>query len=239
MDVRCEKCGTEYELDDSRLRPAGVSVKCTSCGHVFRVRRHPVTSVGVGSAEALPPAPRRPDTERDLELPPMLDEDEPGDQISSDTIPMPTLTPGAPPGPRMGRMTPSNARALARRTKERNWLVRLPSGEIETCRELATLHQWIIAGKVTRNSGISRTGKSWKRLGEIRELEPFFDVAEETRRARMSGTPGTPADAPGARSVARPEARSAAKPGGRADAQGRQMPRVIQPIPDSFSASGP
>ena len=243
MDVRCEKCGTEYELDDSRLKPAGVSVKCTSCGHVFRVRRHPVTSVGVGSAEALPPAPRRPDTERDLELPPMLDEDEQDAELRSDTIPMPTLTPGAPPGPRMGRMTPSNARAMARRSKERNWLVRLPSGDIETCRELATLHQWIIAGKVTRNSGISRTGKSWKRLGEIRELEPFFDVAEETRRARM----GLSAEPAGARAGAKTGGKPGDKPGAKTDAQARmdavlqarQMPRVIQPIPDSFSASGP
>jgi predicted Zn finger-like uncharacterized protein len=29
MDVRCEKCQTEYELDESRLKPGGVTVKCT------------------------------------------------------------------------------------------------------------------------------------------------------------------------------------------------------------------
>lgn len=261
MDVRCEKCGTEYELDDSRMKPAGVSVKCTSCGHVFRVRRHPVTSVGVGGTE-MPPAQRRPDTERDLE--PVLD-DEPEAEYRSDTIPIPTMTAGPTPGPRQVRMTPSNARSLAR-NKERNWLVRLPGGEIETCRELATLHQWIIAGKVTRNSGISRTGKSWKKLGEIRELGPFFDVAEETRRNRMSGigaagTPGREAAEarPKAGSDSRPELRPGSWPedsdDGSDEGEGltdveahaeveavlraRQMPRVIQPIPDSFSASGP
>jgi predicted Zn finger-like uncharacterized protein len=241
MDVRCEKCGTEYELDDSRLKPAGVSVKCTTCGHVFRVRRHPITSVGVGSDQALPPAPRRPDTERDMEpLPPMLNEDEPEEQRVSDTIPIPTMTAGPTPGPRMVRMTPSSARSQARRSKERNWLVRLPSGDIETCRELATLHQWIIAGKVTRNSGISRTGKSWKRLGEIRELEPFFDVAEETRRGRMSETPGTPgAVSAGTKTGAKPAAKTEAQARVEAVLHARQMPRVIQPIPDSFSASGP
>ncbi|HYX92749.1 MAG TPA: zinc-ribbon domain-containing protein, partial [Myxococcaceae bacterium] len=39
MDVRCERCKTEYEFDDARVTEAGVTVKCTSCGHVFRVRR--------------------------------------------------------------------------------------------------------------------------------------------------------------------------------------------------------
>lgn len=39
MDVRCERCGTEYEFDDARVTPAGVAVKCTECNHVFRIRR--------------------------------------------------------------------------------------------------------------------------------------------------------------------------------------------------------
>ena len=39
MDVRCDRCQTEYELDESRLTDAGVAVKCTNCGNVFKVRR--------------------------------------------------------------------------------------------------------------------------------------------------------------------------------------------------------
>jgi predicted Zn finger-like uncharacterized protein len=39
MDVRCEKCQTEYELDESRLKPGGVTVKCTNCGHMFKIRK--------------------------------------------------------------------------------------------------------------------------------------------------------------------------------------------------------
>ena len=38
MDVRCERCNTEYEFDDSRVTARGISVKCTSCGHMFKVR---------------------------------------------------------------------------------------------------------------------------------------------------------------------------------------------------------
>src|SRR4249919_3421222 len=46
MDVRCEKCQTEYELDEARLKPGGVTVKCTNCGHMFKIRRRPTTNVG-------------------------------------------------------------------------------------------------------------------------------------------------------------------------------------------------
>lgn len=39
MDVGCPQCQTEYELDDDRVGEDGVTVKCTSCGHVFRVKK--------------------------------------------------------------------------------------------------------------------------------------------------------------------------------------------------------
>src|SRR5690348_10302930 len=52
MDVRCEKCQTEYELDEARLKPGGVTVKCTNCGHMFKIRRRTITNVGA------PPVPR-------------------------------------------------------------------------------------------------------------------------------------------------------------------------------------
>ena len=46
MDVRCEKCQTEYELDESKLKPGGVTVKCTNCGHMFKVRPRMASSPG-------------------------------------------------------------------------------------------------------------------------------------------------------------------------------------------------
>src|SRR5262245_47649213 len=39
MDVSCPRCKTEYEFDDARVPESGVTVKCTSCNHVFRVRK--------------------------------------------------------------------------------------------------------------------------------------------------------------------------------------------------------
>lgn len=69
MDVGCPKCQTEYELDDARVTEDGVTVKCTSCGHVFRVKKKQlvVTLPAKGDAPTqpltnpsqpdLPPAP--------------------------------------------------------------------------------------------------------------------------------------------------------------------------------------
>ena len=39
MDVRCERCKTEYEFDDARITEVGVTVKCSTCGHVFKVKK--------------------------------------------------------------------------------------------------------------------------------------------------------------------------------------------------------
>lgn len=74
MDVSCPKCASEYELDDARVSEEGTTVKCTSCAHVFRVKKKslvvtlPVRSdvktapeglplVGPQSSADLPPAP--------------------------------------------------------------------------------------------------------------------------------------------------------------------------------------
>jgi predicted Zn finger-like uncharacterized protein len=61
MDVGCPKCHTEYELEDDRVSAEGVTVKCTTCGHVFRVKR-PV--------DLTRPIPRSTDSSPPSELPP-------------------------------------------------------------------------------------------------------------------------------------------------------------------------
>lgn len=40
MDVKCERCSTEYEFDDALVSGRGTTVKCTNCGHKFKIRRH-------------------------------------------------------------------------------------------------------------------------------------------------------------------------------------------------------
>ena len=152
MDVRCEKCGTEYELDETRLKPQGVTVKCTSCGHMFKIRKRAATNVG------MPSASRAATSSSSGELTPPR----------GSAIPRAQTNTGSGP------------------SSDRNWIIRLGNGEQRTCRELATLQQWIIAGEVRRDSMISRSGKTWKQLGDIPELAQFFDVAEEARIRRES-----------------------------------------------------
>ena len=59
MDVRCERCKTLYELDDVRVSEAGTTVRCTTCGHLFRVRKKVFLMteavVAGGESTAVPP----------------------------------------------------------------------------------------------------------------------------------------------------------------------------------------
>ncbi len=110
MDVRCESCNSEYEFDGARIPSAGLPVKCSTCGHVFRVY------------------------------------------------------------PPHGDLPPS--------TSSGEWMVRQANGSVFTFRELTTLQRWIVERKVARGDEISKTGKQWKRLGDIAELATFFQVVE-------------------------------------------------------------
>lgn len=116
MDVRCDKCGTEYEFDDDKVTPQGVNVKCTSCGHVFRVAQ--VTAL--------------------------------------------RKEPQAPPGIGQGE-----------------WMIRQGAGNVFRFKELTTLQKWIVERKVARDDEISKTGQTWKRLGNIAELATFFQVVDQ------------------------------------------------------------
>ena len=39
MDVTCERCQTEYEFDETLISDRGTTVKCTHCGHLFKIFR--------------------------------------------------------------------------------------------------------------------------------------------------------------------------------------------------------
>jgi predicted Zn finger-like uncharacterized protein len=41
MEVLCEHCQTEYDFDDALVSERGTTVKCTHCGHQFRIYRRP------------------------------------------------------------------------------------------------------------------------------------------------------------------------------------------------------
>lgn len=142
MDVRCERCSTEYELDDDSVPDAGCPVQCTTCSHTFMVTRR-----GVAAATAPP-----------------------------ETLPSPPAA---------------------------EWLLETSDGRLHRFRNLTSLQKWIIERKVTREDKISRTGQSWRRLGEIVELAPFFDVVDEAdcARAGQAGNDELKAEAQRARNL--------------------------------------
>ena len=35
MILQCDQCSTKFRLDDSKLKPGGVKVRCSKCRHVF------------------------------------------------------------------------------------------------------------------------------------------------------------------------------------------------------------
>jgi predicted Zn finger-like uncharacterized protein len=37
MDVRCNRCGTDYEFDDTLISDRGTTVQCTNCGYQFKI----------------------------------------------------------------------------------------------------------------------------------------------------------------------------------------------------------
>jgi len=54
MDVVCEKCGAVYDLDLNQVTSDSVRVKCSSCGHMFRVYK---SSQGSAPVHVHQPAP--------------------------------------------------------------------------------------------------------------------------------------------------------------------------------------
>ena len=50
----CERCGTEYEFDETLVSDRGTTVKCTNCGHLFKVFRGASSSGGTPAPGAEP-----------------------------------------------------------------------------------------------------------------------------------------------------------------------------------------
>ena len=147
MDVRCAKCGIEYEFDDAKVTAAGVTVKCTNCGHVFKVKREEAGSV--------PPSPST---------------------SFGQVMPVPA---GAAAG-----FNPNST--FAKGMDGGEWMVKRVDGQVFRFKELTTLQKWIVERKVGRDDEISKTGKTWKKLGEIAELASFFQVVEFERDRHLT-----------------------------------------------------
>ncbi len=179
MDVRCERCSTEYELEDDSVSAEGTDVQCTSCGHTFRVHLPAAGSADAGGGAGPSPPPAE-------------------------------------------------------------WLLETASGDgqVHRFRDLTALQKWIIERKVTREDRVSKTGQAWRRLGEIVELQPFFDVVDEADRAKAAaaavGARGLSAQAADARRNGRTPARGLSVDGPNAPGgPGRSTPPAARGVPRS------
>jgi len=165
MDVRCERCRAQYVFDDEQVTSSGLTVQCTNCGHVFKVKKK----------ELVVTVPVKPGEMEGAPLPASAAAPRPGGRRAS----LPAI-------PAVQSPAPPHAEAEWPREPERprEWRVRQPNGNIFTFRELTTLQKWIIEQKVSRDDEISLSGDSWKRLGNIAELASFFQVVEAAERSR-------------------------------------------------------
>jgi predicted Zn finger-like uncharacterized protein len=174
MDVRCERCRAQYVFDDDQVTPTGLTVQCTNCGHVFKVRKKElVVTVPVKPEElAGPPLP------------------------ASSAGPR-SPAPASPPAPSAaGRiLTPVPAKPAPppplAAGDAREWRVRQANGNVFAFRELTTLQKWIIEQKVSRDDEISQGGENWKRLGNIPDLASFFQVVEAAERGKVQASTPT------------------------------------------------
>ena len=128
MDVRCDRCQTEYELDDASVTADGATVQCTTCGHTFVVTR-PAPFVGSGTPAPMPSASSHPTA---------------------------------------------------------SWMLTTEEGKTHRFRDSTTLQKWIVERRVTRGDRVCPPGSSWRKLGEIDELRPFFEVVDQADRAAAS-----------------------------------------------------
>ena len=147
MDVRCDRCQTEYELDDASVAESGASVQCTTCGHTFVV----------GRSKSVAPPPQAPQPDRPA--------------------------------------TPTPA-----------WMLTTEEGKTHRFRDSQTLQKWVVERRVTRADRVCPPGGTWRRLGDVDELRPFFDVVAQADRAATAarGTRPTRPETPRASASSRP-----------------------------------
>jgi|GEM_PF-5994639 len=191
MDVRCEKCLTVYDFDDTQIGSGGVNVKCTQCGNLFKVRRRSDTAempIAVSVARAPTSAPGNNNgnnngANNEPEVTARGSRPRPG-VVRPGSGPHtmgsgPVAAPPPSPSPAANPPVPRNDAAG-------QWMMRLASnGEVFRFREMTTLQQWIVERKVVRDDEISRDGVTWKALGGIPELDPFFRTVAQAMAAEQ------------------------------------------------------
>ena len=79
-------------------------------------------------------------------------------------------------------------------------------GKTHRFRDSQTLQKWVVERRVTRADRVCPPGGAWRRLGDVDELRPFFDVVAQADRAAAAarGTRPTRPETPRASASSRP-----------------------------------
>ena len=79
-------------------------------------------------------------------------------------------------------------------------------GKTHRFRDSQTLQKWVVERRVTRADRVCPPGGAWRRLGDVDELRPFFDVVAQADRAAVAarGARPTRPETPRASASSRP-----------------------------------
>ncbi len=118
--------------------------------------------------------------------------------------------------------------------QQAGWMVRKRTGKVFGIDRFGTIQKWIREGKIDDNDELSRTGKTWKRLGEIVELQSLFAALKAAgAKQAAEASPDPQDDAP--RLSVHYDQVSIHPPASRADA--RQAQATAAGLPEPFTAS--
>lgn len=159
MEVRCDRCQTVYDCDEAMITEAGVTVQCTRCGSLFRVRRR-------ANQTALLHRPKAP---------------------GSDTLPWaggsplqlrPAQAEQAPMAPHVPQASQASQAQVMAQIPVGAWLLRrAATGDLWHLPDLETLQQWIVEFRVLPEDEISQDAVEWHAVGALAEFAPLFSQA--------------------------------------------------------------
>jgi predicted Zn finger-like uncharacterized protein len=172
--VSCEACKSRYKLDDSKVGGKGARITCPKCKHVF------IVQIRDADGPTVPPLP----PVRPPAAPPTPERVTGGGLVVPPPAPSAPIVPSSeaelrsePPTEERAARGDLAARAALldfRKVGVTTWKVKVKIGLIYDFSDIKTLRKYITDGRVTSGDVISYDGKTWRKLGEIPDLDAFF-----------------------------------------------------------------
>jgi len=160
MDIRCEKCNTEYELDNSMIPPEGAPVKCTTCGHTFYVYPPGGPAQAPGQARA------------------------PGQAQAPAQAPTQAQSPGVVPArisPQVNTQPPP--------VHFQGYLIRGPDGREIPVADVHSLNSLIAEGRLSPDDLVRTAYSDWIRAGDMPELAQAYQQRGTWPGMKSGSTP--------------------------------------------------